>query len=174
MTISPRKPRRLTIADISIFIAAVAAGLALLELIDSTSHYPLPNAILASNLALLAISFPVTVATAILGLLPIRSGPLPPGTIACTSVFLSAIFHSLLTYGLPPYNFGWIDYVNWVALSLLDAPVLATAVGASWLALILARRWEPVPSWPDVLGRFLGAFWMLEGVVSPLLFYLFP
>ena len=39
-------------------------------------------------------------------------------------------------------------------------------ITAAWLAMIVSGRWRPAPTWPDRLGRALGAAWLLLWLAS--------
>jgi hypothetical protein len=48
------------------------------------------------------------------------------------------------------------------------------AVVASWVALALARRWRPEPSWVDRAGRALGAYWIALSLYRWVLGFFWP
>ncbi|MEO6808264.1 MAG: hypothetical protein ABI353_04045 [Isosphaeraceae bacterium] len=84
---------------------------------------------------------------------PIRRLSREPGFIACVASALGILFGALIfiTYLLRGRSGEWILPVGF--------PV-GYAVAASWLTLVLNRRWRPVPDLLDRAGRVLGVYWI--------------
>jgi len=124
--------------------------------------------------ALLAMPF---VAMWTLALIPIRLlGPRPrfhrlahqPGMMA-TCAFAVALAFVGLPIVVPAPFLGW-EAVRWLgSLSngfVLFAPsYFGIAVLVSWTTLLLGRRWRAELSWVDRLGRAVGVFWIVEGLI---------
>ena len=51
-------------------------------------------------------------------------------------------------------------------------PIGGMLVAASWMTLILGRRWRAEPNWIDRLGRALGTYWIMAGVVVASLWFI--
>ncbi len=62
----------------------------------------------------------------------------------------------------PPPGGGlfFSDYFPYL-LQPFERAEVGFAVAASWLVLIVGRRWRPEPSWIDRCGRAVGAYWIM-------------
>lgn len=114
-----------------------------------------------------------------LAILPLRLlGPRPrwrrlarqPGLMAACATAVVLVCYGLLigTVSLIARREGasWPEAATELAL-VGFAPHAPLAVGlavlASWMTLIVGRRWRAEPSWVDRLGRILGVFWICAG-----------
>lgn len=180
--------RRFTLLDIAILVAASACGLAVVGWLNSLIKGQDAGNILgylvrlyvsrqfgeAGTIAvMLALPMMAAWTMALIPLRLIRPRPrfrrlaCQPGWMACCAV--------VLALGIAAAISGAVLAIQGraQALSLLEgSPVLTLAFGpavlASWMALILGRRWRPEPSWVDRLGRILGVVWVLLSLVGPM------
>ncbi len=54
---------------------------------------------------------------------------------------------------------------------LREVPIgIGLAVLATWMALLIGRRWLPEPSWVDRLSRAIGVFWIVTGFAGLVLY----
>ena len=156
-----RRCRRISILDVMILVAGSAVGLALARTLGGD---PATITILLSrpgSFFLLAQTF---------AYLPIRlRRPRPtlrrligqPGLAACLAVAIVAAIDAA--------SWG----IFWSKLNPEDARAMVArywrlshehpgpAVAATWLGLVLSRRWRPEPGWIDRVGRLIGALWLL-------------
>lgn len=77
-----------------------------------------------------------------------------PGFIACVAAVLGILLGALIAV---PFLLDGLGYDDW---GLLAAFPIGHAVAASWLTLVLNRRWRPVPDLFDRAGRVFGVFWI--------------
>jgi len=87
-----------------------------------------------------------------------------PGFVACVTASAALAVCGLSV--LPPLAAGnqFIQF-RLLRLSSYSAEV-SFAVAGAWLALALGGRWRPEPTWPDRLGRALGASWIAANAVA--------
>jgi len=52
----------------------------------------------------------------------------------------------------------------WLAVSA------ASAIGSSWVIMLVGRRWQPDPGWSDRLGRLLAVVWLVTLAVDIILY----
>jgi len=173
-----KRPFRL--ADALVLVASCALGFAFVRV---SLDYELTFWSLSTDLMILRGSwyavlalFPPTVA----GLLLRLRKPRPRLRTLCTQPgFVSAIMvvlvtaHNFLCIGLDQLAYGvpgkssLYDQTN--GFAMLFTVSAAAAVLASWTLLAVGGRWRPERSWMDRLGRALGVFWLLSGLVPPIL-----
>ena len=183
-------PRRLTISDAMLIVAAVAVGLIairpfLLELgpgatIDAlvVRLRAMPRTDLIRTIPALGLMAAPTLASLSLALVALRlRRPRPrlhrlvrqPGFTACFASVVaclacaSAILALRGTYFMD--SIGGSDDIG--LAQLFAAIVLSSSVVASgfviltWLGLAISRNWRPEPGWIDRFGRVLGVFWLV-------------
>jgi hypothetical protein len=87
-----------------------------------------------------------------------------PGLSACVAVVLASAFQFAFTavWGRYSSRFGPV----FLSVSVTRPHVIAPAVAVAWLTLAIACRWRPSPTWPDRLGRLVGASWLVLYFVS--------
>lgn len=164
MTRGGERPRRhFTLADAMVLVAATAAGIAAGTPGES------------GDWRWAGVSVPLAWALAVVGISLGRPGDRrafrrgAPGLHACLAVTVgaAAIILSEASYGvLNSWSAPWIQG-PWIHYSFrMTAEYAGGSVAVAWLALVATRRWRPVPTWPDRLGRLIGAYWLLLLVVS--------
>ncbi len=189
----PAVARPFTLMDAMILIAATAVALpgarimmigigvaspgeslsgALIDLC-ADGDYKGAGALLAYLSALVAAAWTVAV-------IPLRlRRPRPPwrrlgrqpGFIAASAAALAltllilVIARAWMVKGVAAFFVGDIE----LSLVVLGPSLAGAAVLGSWTTLILGRRWRAEASWPDRLGRALGAYWIAMGLGAPAL-----
>jgi hypothetical protein len=181
LTATTEKPRRFSILDAMVLIAAVAIGFVW------TSHwrhsdaagmiYPsetdgplLMHRVEVAAWWVLGLSHGVAVVTIALLVLRLRGPRIPvnelarePGTVACTAVLLAAVADVCSKLNYLAYwatsdrkesPFSYIDIVLTPRSEFL-------AVAASWGLLAASGLWRPTPGWIDRAGVCLGLFWLV-------------
>jgi hypothetical protein len=90
-----------------------------------------------------------------------------PGFVACLAAPLVLFVGGSMTFSgvsrniyLPWRGLHFTDYFPYLFQPFERAEV-GFAVAASWLVLIVGRRWRPEPSWIDRCGRAAGAYWIM-------------
>jgi hypothetical protein len=186
---SPPIPRRFTLIDAMVLIAAAAIALVLmrpvLQGMPSVVHSPTDVLHLGMSVCILIEPLALTWSLA-LGLLRLRK-PRPrlrrvfrqPGMAACTATFSSNIMFILILliiasihyFSLRRFAFGeffqFTDDDAWLVLMSFTG----WAVCGAWTVLWLAGAWRAERSWMDRTGRVLGVYWILNSVIGlPVLF----
>jgi hypothetical protein len=179
--------RRFTLLDGMILVAATAVGYAVFQ---SLSHLlgvgdileilreAASSGAIGELIALLTlIALPVMVSWSLV-LIPLRLiGPRPrwrrlarqPGLVASLAVATALGFLAMITgVAFLGVGRGILDGFPEMVF-LLPPPFFGLAVLASWVTLVVGRRWRPEPSWVDRLGRALGLLWIMLALTSPLL-----
>jgi hypothetical protein len=181
----PHAPRRFTILDGMVLVAATAAGLAvppafvpeldvlgLPEMVFEVLSQPptlldlLP--VVAELVSYLAIPCLLawTLATVALSLRrprpPLRRLARRPGILACvmaSAVFLltGAVVFAIIAWTVPILTRHHV-YVMWSIHGTVQGGL---AVACCWATMLLSRVWWPEPTWLDRLGRLLGACWLV-------------
>jgi hypothetical protein len=86
-----------------------------------------------------------------------------PGFVACAAAAGSLAAGLLWVWSMRhrpgfqrPDSFeqAWLSTTHWTA----------SAVAGAWLTLLLNRRWRAEPSWIDRFGRLLGLYWIVQFV----------
>ncbi len=92
---------------------------------------------------------------------PLRRLMCQPGMAACCAVAVVTLVDAT----------SWAIY--WAKLDPQNADAMLArywrghshhpgiAVAATWLGLLLSRRWRPEPGWVDRSGRLIGVLWLL-------------
>jgi hypothetical protein len=164
-----KKPmaRRLTLADLTILVAATAAALVMWRISRETLTFEAGSHSVFSTAyrvgvwpapAILALSLALLVARAIRPRPRWRVVFRQPGTWAALTILahLSVVVFLMLWRasftpppGMIPYrpNFNTYLYANRQA---------GSGVALAWATLALSRAWRPEPSWIDRTGRVLG------------------
>lgn len=166
----PRSYRRFSIADAMILVVAGAVAALLGRSIAPSLNEPPPSGFAAIWLYVAWVQ-QVGSCAAVPGMaamIAIRlRRPRPsrlrlsyqPGFVACVAVMASLI-PGLAWYASirhrPGFQRSWAFDQVWYCVTEWSN----TAVLGAWIALILARRWRPEPSWIDRTGRVLGFFWI--------------
>lgn len=182
----PRPPRRFTLLDAMVLVAAAAVGLAMAReharWEDPGLAYRVPVIGMFPRLAPatrgVVLGWPV-VAMETLALILLRlrrPRPIgrrlfaPPGVAACiiAAVMLALMLVTeaanatdyLLRYPTLFPRGRILETMVHKMLGGVVSPSIGSAVAASWVAMALARRWRPEPSWIDRAGRALGWLWI--------------
>ena len=177
--------RRFTLLDAMILLAGLALGLMVLRWIDaendeiilwSFSREAWSKENIKQPLFVLFLMIPPIVAGLTLALIPIRLlGPRPRlRRLACQPGFMASVTaaSTLVFVCLPAAT---VLSVTGQAVGqdviLESFPFLVVIVGlavvASWMTLMLGRRWRAEPSWIDRFGRIMGLFWIVAGMAGP-------
>jgi hypothetical protein len=179
-------PRRFTLIDAIVLIAATAIALVPIRYILGDFQFPetrTPGDLVERGAELSVILEPLAMMLSLaLWLLRLRR-PRPrlrrifrqPGTAAGTTIIVCTlgVLCMFLTIVLMNYittrsrRFVIIDGVSgelesfFVLLSFAGFPVSCV-----WIALRLAGVWRAEPSWIDRTGRVLGIYWVLNSVIA--------
>jgi hypothetical protein len=192
---TPPPKRRLLVSDVMLLVLAAAICLAAYRTFLNTSRNGLSELaqfetviswVGSTGWVLLQIeqriepTLPIaaawTVAVAVLRLRPPRPSwrrvLRQPGTTAC----LAAIFGSLWAVagvggtlllmvvrepaGVGSWSSRFFQLADWDLFAYVGL-----AVASAWFAQALSGRWRPVPDPIDRLGRILGVYWILVGLV---------
>lgn len=92
-----------------------------------------------------------------------------PGLVACCASTLSLVVlggHGII-YALGLRYQTLIDFIDDpVGLGLiLSTMIIGMAVLAAWMTLLLGGRWRAEPTWIDRLGRAIGVYWIVVGLL---------
>jgi len=167
-------PRRFTLADAMILVAAMAIGFAWSRAFVAILRDPssaIPHAVLRALFWIQAAQpclMTLFLATLICRLRP----PRPPLKRLIRQPGLVASAAAVFVYSLDSILTGLHQAAN-VALSYfgLTLGIVRTSwflywavvygIACSWILLAVSRRWRAEPSWVDRLGRVLGATWLV-------------
>jgi hypothetical protein len=159
---------RSTTLDITVLAGAFAVGyMSALALWEQHVTHPILNCVSV-------VALPITwtlVVLRFIGSRPSRRRRFdPPGLAACLAVSAASLLNSCYAWDIAFIGPSVPqDVFSLVALRVLEPLPLATAVGGTWSLLIFNRRWRPEPSWIDRVGRCLGMYWLVAGLVVPVL-----
>ena len=156
-----RRCRRISILDVMILVAASAIGLTLARTLVGDARsilnllvWPASFFLLGPTLAFLAIRLRGPRPT-------IRRLTCQPGMAACCAVAIvtaiDAISWGVFWLKLKPEDAQFMLARFWRLSRENPGP----AVAATWLGLVLSRRWRPEPGWIDRIGRLIGVLWLL-------------
>jgi hypothetical protein len=168
------RPRKLTLVDAMIFIAATGAGIAVIRTYAPSyyawSYNPTPPPTWVEWAAFVLPSWadylaPIpaawTIGTLIQRLFPTR----PPLRIVCLQAGTAAVLAATVAVSV---NSVYLILHVWTMRSAYHemAFVYTThsagiAVGGVWLVLALGGTWRAEPTWIDRWGRALGIYWLL-------------
>jgi hypothetical protein len=167
----PAKDRNLSLTDVMILVAATALGCSLVSwagvkaVVEQGNYLKYRyNYSVAFGLVVNPVWLTLTFAALIIRLRSPRPSfrrlARQPGLVASLSVSLAAPI-SLAIFLLEASNFRWRLGMPIPSNYFGRLPfVMSWVVFGAWLALALNRRWRPVPSSIDRLGRLLGAGWL--------------
>jgi hypothetical protein len=171
--------RRFTVLDAMILTGAVAIGcwMGLQELIWSIApDDPHPWLLGVRRVRLIlarTAPFASSVTTALLVLRLLRPRPpairlaRQPGFVACLTASLALFVGGSMTFSTvsrnstAPWRGLYVSDIFTYLFQPFERAEAGFAVAASWLVLILGRRWRPEPSWIDRLGRAVGVYWIV-------------
>jgi hypothetical protein len=91
----------------------------------------------------------------------------PPGVAACLAVTVGALINLLASWDQVLTYVGPRSLLLVAALNAITPIAPAAAVAAVWMLLLFDDRWRFEPSWIDRLGRCLGLYWLLAGLIAP-------
>ena len=171
-----RPPRRFTIADVMILVPAAAVGALILrsylpgfsrQLGWLSTDVPDPHGFWRAYTWLHGVGsclvVPWMAALIVIRLRRPRPGRLrlacQPGFVACVAV-LASILAGLAWFATIHHRPGFQRPEGFEQAWSIATHWTDTAVAGAWLALVLARRWRPEPSWIDRMGRALGFYWI--------------
>jgi hypothetical protein len=167
--------RRLTLADILLFVAVTAAGLVVVRMAIGMGLYEKEAIVGAGPVRLfiegcMIFGAPLLVAWTLLLLVLSLITPRPslrhvirrPGFVACAAVLAAlldrgAFFGSRVLSDNSAAELA-VTYANTTTSVSEHAGLM---ILGAWLALALGRRWRPGPSWLDWLGCCLGLCWVV-------------
>jgi hypothetical protein len=160
-----------TIFELMTLVSAAALGLTvLLDLsVDSDSRLLIPG----GGVVALSTCGAITVLRM---LAPgVRRGRRfsPPGIAACLAVSVGSLINLLASWDAILTYVGPRSLLLIAMLHAMAPTPLAAAVAGVWMLLLLEKRWRYEPSWIDRLGRLLGLFWLLAGLIAPIVMYVF-
>jgi hypothetical protein len=173
-------PRKFTLVDAMVLIAAIAASLMQVRHIfpnksfvpDEYSWYEVWQFGLVLNEMLSVVALCLSLALFILRL----ANPRPrarrlfrqPGMAACMVVVVYSILlvASFCVYRLDQLTIRNAPLYAGDVIGLLTSSTLGGAVAGAWIALWSSRAVRLEPSWIDRSGRALGAFWILGALLS--------
>lgn len=168
-------PRRLTLTDLAILIAAFAFGLIGLRVVRE-ERAALPSYVFSPSEAWQIDACPFLISACLALLIAGLIGPRPtlrlwarqPGTLACLMIFGYFLLRAAQVAVLHQIVIIFED----VGTYLVGLPIVMTdswsggmLVASSWVALALARRWRPEPNWIDRAGRMLGVIAIIGAIV---------
>jgi hypothetical protein len=183
-------PRRFTLIDAMVLIAATAIALVLIRPFLADFSFPVvvhsPVDVLILGLTVCVSLEPLALTSSLaLGLLRLRK-PRPrlrqvfrqPGMAACWATGICTLFiiiiylisYFMIIFELRRFAFG--DYFLFENAGLVLFSFTGWAICAVWTVLWLAGVWRAEHSWIDRAGRVLGVYWVSNSVISfPVLFY---
>lgn len=178
-------PRPCAILDLAIMIIAIGIGLyfsrecfdaewlrvapkTLIDRLDVSCAFvhPLLPVMLAMSLSVLVVRIRRPRP-------PIRIALRSPGVTACFGLAAVVLLETIQGMGSDilfdvnsgrALNLAGVDGSLWKVYWQLPQRIGHT-VTVLWLVLIVTGRWRPEPNWIDRLGRFLGVFWILAGIL---------
>ncbi len=177
----PTGPRKFTLLDLMVLVAATAVGTALWRAYDPESLPLSTNVVVDLSVDLYyrvsraaLILEPWTVALLVLRL----RRPRPrfhlimgqAGTAASVAAILIPIVVNLphlVSVALGPI--GPMRAVPWRDVIYFLPRSCGSGVASAWLILALSGHWRTEPSWIDRLGRALGVGWIMVMVVTSFL-----
>jgi hypothetical protein len=176
-------PRRFTVLDTIILVAAMAPGLAVLRARGLIFWAPrgggLPLILEYANLlplAILPFLMGLSAATLILGLFRPRLESLllfrRAGRVGCAAAALGMavdILPFLVSRAIGGWASGDGDLAHLAFVRLQFAWSVPVAIEGAWAALALGGRWRRRRGWVDGLGVRLGFAWIALHVVQALL-----
>ena len=181
-------PRRFQLLDAMILVAATAAGCAGMQWIDrltageiswptlyrewmsyenGRTSFALVNSPAGLGLYLEVLIQPLFIAWT-LALIPVRMFSPRPRLrhLACQPGMMAACASGLTTVFLGALIVAAIQKSGMTEMIMVLAPVLVgLSISASWMTLLLGRRWRAEASWIDRLGRALGVLWILISIL---------
>jgi hypothetical protein len=168
-------PRRFTLRDAIVLVAATAVGFAWIRKnwgASINNFDGLGDWFDAASEMLMALLKCWTVAA--LGLRLLRPRPplhrllRQPGAAACgaaTIVIGIDFVGFLIIYSARARSWPWPQFFMriWEDYTSMqpDAEPFADSVAIAWALLGLSRRWRPEPSWIDRMGRGVGTLWII-------------
>lgn len=179
-------PRKFTLLDGLILIAATAPGILSLRAIRPEvgfwpRHWTTPETV-QLVVALVALVLPCvltwTLALPVLRLYrphpPARRLSRQPGMVASAAVALALALTALAIGAGILLKIAQADPISWpkgerdwlamaVEVLAVFSPLVALAVAGAWASLVLGGRWRAERDWIDRAGRTLGVVWMLAG-----------
>lgn len=166
----PNRFRRFTIADAMILVVAGAVAALLGRSIAPSLDEPPPPGFAAiwqylAWVQLLGSSATVPGMAAMIAIRLRRPRPsrlrlgFQPGFVACVAV-VGSLAPGLAWYAGIRHRPGFQRPESFDQVWYCVTEWTGTAVLGAWIALILARRWRPEPSWIDRAGRALGLYWI--------------
>ena len=190
---SNRPVRRLGLSDLMALVAAAGGGLAVFQFVTRTIvkgyHFgellePPRNGWTAGFVFVrvvqwLAPTIPFAAAwTGVVPLLRLRQ-PRPslqrilrqPGVVACLAAEVGLAWATLgmgqVVTALQVTNDPYLPQFGWLFLFVVEQifPDVGLAVLGAWSGLALSGRWRAVADWPDRLGRYLGCYWIVLGLL---------
>jgi hypothetical protein len=160
--------RRITLADGSILIAAVAVGLAIGRIPQNVNGSDdSPSLIVMGLMSIYWASLMVMVALIPLRLMkprpPWRRVRRQPGFIACAAVAFGVV-HRALYFGVIRF---WQPafWANYNVLSLIASASIGWIIISAWFVLAVSGSWRPEPSWIDRSGRVLAIAWIVRYLI---------
>jgi hypothetical protein len=174
-------PRRFTLLDAMIMIAATAIGMVGSISIWNSAFYE-KNPYLEFSVSFLrdhravmsyvghysyvlsACAIMWTMALSLLSLKrprpPIWRLARQPGVIGCWAASMAFLFTGCIKFMNFYFHniilYDWADYLLDLSFSEVSCAVLV-----SWVIAAVSKRWRPEPNWIDRIGRVLGLIWIV-------------
>lgn len=175
---SPRGDRRFTLLDAMVLVAASAVAFVIVRPVVAPSPLGVPawGIVLAFFIAGLVAWTPAALALRLRSPRPsIRKLCRQPGfaaSLAASAILslgvlataLLALIRAVRRY--PPGSPPLPDPTWWVGVVLQIGPFVGPAVIAAWIVLAVTGRRRPSRNWLDVLGRVLGAGWVVLFLIN--------
>jgi hypothetical protein len=181
-----RLPRRFTVLSILLLVAVTSVGMSGIRFVHQSSTFDPEGYVLQWRMnvdGLALYSSPMLIAWTLFVLLHTLVRPWPsfrtavgqPGFVACVAAVIAlidaTIYFAVCIFAAqsaqPPIP---LYYLNACSNLIENAGWL---IIGSWLALALAARWRPGPTWVDRFGCFVGCCWSVEFAIHHGYFRLF-
>jgi hypothetical protein len=199
MNAQPPLRRRLTLRDLILMVAAAALALggfqfAVTHVFPGWLDYtrwpgwiarPSPRVVLYmlsdATAPLIALAGAWTGLLLVLRALPPRPSwrraSRQPGIAACAAALLAMLWVALaagVMFAILSLFPAWRYDRLWFVQNLFAAhvfPLVGLAVAATWLHLVISRRWTRPADWIDRAGRVVGILWIVIGLAWTLRSY---
>jgi len=188
----PCVPRRFTLIDAMVLIAATAIALVPIRIFlweswhfpDELSAAEIWRTGLDVNVNLIPLALTLSFALSLLGMRKprpnIRRVYRRPGMAACTAALVYAVLSVTgyvgflyFTNALGNVKFDSNNVITlWIRIGMQPMFLLGGAVASVWIVLWLSGVWRAERSWIDRAGRALGIYWITISVLFSWAFFM--